>query len=356
MRGLLSPLIKLVIFLIITAFATYVLGATISNQAYGSTKSYHAVFCDVAGLSNGDDVRIAGVRVGTVSGIKLFKADQPACQRQGAVATRYLAKISFSVVSSRPLPVSTLAKLRYRNLVGQRYLDLEQGPGDPNNLLKPGSTIPVDQTTPALDLTALFNGFQPLFQGLDATQINALSQEIIQALQGESGSFDLLLSNLADLTNSIANKDAVVGQVVDNLSSVLSAIASRDSELSNLILQLQRFISGLAQDRTSIGNSIDSINNLATSTTGLLTQIRAPLAKDITDLSALTANLNKGSSTVAAFLQQLPNTVAALVRTGSYGSWFNFYLCSVSADIKLPNGGILPIHVAQQPNAARCRG
>ena len=129
-----------------------------------------------------------------------------------------------------------------------------------------GGTIPVTQTHPALDLTYLFNGFQPLFQGLNATQINNLSGEVIQTLQGEGGSLELLLTNLADLTNSIADKDQVIGDVVDNLASVLTAIGDRDTELSNLIVNLQQFISGLSQDRTTIGNSIDSINALATNT------------------------------------------------------------------------------------------
>jgi phospholipid/cholesterol/gamma-HCH transport system substrate-binding protein len=345
MRGLLSPLIKLVVFLIVTTFATYVLAATISNSSYGSTHTYHAIFTDTAGLANGDDVRIAGVRVGTIEGIKLIK--------NKADNNKWESRVTFSVLSSRPLPTSTIAMLRYRNLVGQRYLALDQGAGDPNAILKPGGTIPVNQTHPALNLTYLFNGFQPLFQGLNATQINNLSTEIVQTLQGEGGSLDLLFANLADLTNTIADKDAVIGSVVDNLTSVLTAIGDRDTELSNLIANLQSFISGLSHDRTAIGNSIDGINNLATTTADLLGKIRAPLAKDITDLTALTANLNAGGSEITSWLQQLPDTVATLIRTGSYGSWFNFFLCSVSADIRLPNGKIIPLPVSR-PVAPRC--
>jgi len=114
MRGLLSPLIKLVIFLIVTAFATYVLGATIANSSFGSTNSYKAIFSDASGVTVGDDVRIAGVRVGSVSGIKVVDHDK--------------AQLTFSVQKSRPLPTSVEATLRYRNLVGQRYLDIAQGP------------------------------------------------------------------------------------------------------------------------------------------------------------------------------------------------------------------------------------
>ncbi|MEP7019854.1 MAG: MCE family protein [Pseudonocardiales bacterium] len=341
MRGLLSPLLKLITFLVITSFATYVLAATIANTSYGSTTTYQANFQDVNGLQLGDDVRVAGVRVGSVTNIKIVDHNR--------------ARVAFTVQKSRPLPKSTEAHLRYRNLIGQRYLDIEQGGGNANDLLKKNDIIPETQTFPALDLTALFQGFKPLFQGLNATQINKLSTEIIQTLQGEGGSFELLLGNLGDLTNAIADKDQVIGSVVDNLSSVLIAVGSRDAELSNLILQLQQFVTGLAQDRTVIGNSITSINDLTTSTASLLSQIRAPLAKDIVDLTALTGVLNKNSDTVKFVVQQLPGTVATLIRTASYGSWFNFYLCTLSGTITLPGNNVIKIPVSKNP-APRCQG
>ena len=189
----------------------------------------------------------------------------------------------------------------------------------------------------------LFAGFQPLTQGLDATTLNNLSLEIIKTLQGEGGSLQTLLANLADITNALADKDQVIGDVVDNLSEVLTAVGNRDQELSQLIVQLQKFVSGLAQDRKTIGNAIVGINGLATSTAGLLKNVRAPLAKDVKDLTGVVANLNANSDSTSYVLQQLPPTVAGLIRTASYGSWFNFYLCAVSGQIKLPGLITVPL-------------
>jgi phospholipid/cholesterol/gamma-HCH transport system substrate-binding protein len=340
MRGLLSPLIKLVVFLIVTSFAFYVLAITIANTGSGSVNSYKAEFTDASGLNAGDDVRIAGVRVGTVNAVKLVNHDT--------------AEVAFTVLKSRPLPSSTIARIRFRNLIGQRYLDIAQGAGDSNSTLPNQAVLPVSQTENALDLTVLFAGFKPLFQGLNADQINQLSGEIIMALQGEGGSVELLMGNLADLTNSLADKDQVIGSVIDNLSSVLSAIGSHDAELSDLIVQLQGFISGLAQDRTTIGTAIDGINALSTSTAGLLSNIRTPLAKDITDLSALTGLLDRNKPQLQYILQHLPNTLGVLVRTGSYGSWFNFYLCTINGAISLPGNATINIPL-QHSKAARCQ-
>jgi phospholipid/cholesterol/gamma-HCH transport system substrate-binding protein len=336
MRGFVAPLIKLVIFLVITAIATYVLGATIANSSFGSTRTYSANFNDVTGLQLGDDVRIAGVRVGTVTDISIEKA-----------SAKYhyagYAHVSFTVQKSDPLPASAVVNLRYRNLVGQRYLDVEQGPGDPNKLLNPDTTIcgspdPTNcpNTHPAVDLTVLFNGFGPLVQGLSAPQINKLSYEFIQTLQGEGGALESLLSTVADLTNSLADKDQVIGSVIDNLTGVLTAVGQRDGELSDLIVQLKDFFTGLAKDRNTIGNAIVGVNKLASNTADLLAHVRGPFAADVKSITGLVDQLNQQSGTLKFVIQQLPPTVGALIRTASYGSWFNFYLCEASGTLVLP--------------------
>jgi phospholipid/cholesterol/gamma-HCH transport system substrate-binding protein len=350
MRGVVAPLVKLVVFLVLTSFATYVLAVTITNTSYGATRSYKAQFTDISGLNLGDDVRIAGVRVGTVTGIHITKKDGG---RSKSVAT-----VDFTVQKSRTLPASVTATIRYRNLIGQRYVDIAQGPGRTGKVLEAGDTI--TNTAPAVDLTVLFQGFKPLTEGLDSSAVNKLSLDVINALQGEGGALASLFSTLGDLTNSLADKDAVIGDLIDNLSGVLTAVGNRDEELSQLIIQLRSFVSGLAKDRTTIGNAIDGINGLATSTAGLLTKVRQPLAEDVKDLTPLLANLNDNSSSLTYVIQQLPPTVGGLIRTASYGSWFNFYLCSVSGNLTIGSGAtainLLPPSVNLGGNTqARCK-
>ena len=210
MRGLLAPLIKLIAFLVVTAMATYVLAATIANTSSGSTTTYYALFHDATGLLPGDDVRVSGVRVGSIADIKL--------EREPGTRTRPPRRSwpgsSSPVAKSRSLSTWTQAKLRFRNLVGQRYLAIEEGseiPGVSQVTLRSKATIPLSQTTDALDLSTLFAGFKPLFQGLDPSEINDLSMEIIQTLQGEGGTVDTLLQQTAQLTTAIADKDQVIG-------------------------------------------------------------------------------------------------------------------------------------------------
>jgi phospholipid/cholesterol/gamma-HCH transport system substrate-binding protein len=323
-----GALIKLIIFMIVTSFLTFVLAATIGNLPGGKTTKYHARFTDVTGLLPGNEVRIAGVKVGSVAGIAL-KGDQ--------------ADVTVRMEGGHRITEGNTIQVRYRNLVGERYLAIVEGVGS-STPMKPGSTVPVERTEPALDLTVLFNGFRPLFQALDPKTINDVSFEIIQTLQGEGGTVDTLLARTASLTNTLADKDAVIGRVVDNLTSVLATVDARDTELSNLVIQLRRLSQGFAQDRTQIGDSIAGIGDLTDATAGLLAGIRPSLRTDITNLGSLAANLDTGKAEIDGVLQRLPEKLNRIVATASYGGWFNFYLCGVDVSgVQLVN------------SAARCQ-
>jgi phospholipid/cholesterol/gamma-HCH transport system substrate-binding protein len=314
-KSLAGPLAKGIAFAVVTVIATAALGITIANTDVGDTTDYFAVFTDVTSLNVGDDVRIAGVRVGQVERI--------------SVTRQRLAEVEFNVSAGRQLPAAVTATIKYRNLVGQRYIALDQGSGQLGSL-PPGGTIQLADTHPALDLTDLFNGFQPLFQALSPGDVNQLSDEIVQVLQGEGGTVDGLVAHTASLTTTLAGRDQVIGQVIDNLNSVLDTVNSRGGELSDLVTTLQQLVSGLAADRKPIGEAISGIGDLTDSTANLLQLGRAPLKQDIAALGTLSGNLAQNPATLNTFLKNLPVKFQKIGTIASYGSWLNFYLCSAT--------------------------
>ncbi|MEQ4204982.1 MCE family protein [Actinopolymorpha sp. B9G3] len=353
---------KLVVFVVVTTLATALLALTIANVGLGGTEEYKAVFTDVTGVEKGDDVRIAGVRVGEVRDIEVLDAgrDAGASGAAGGEASESagsaggpLAELTFTVDADQSLSRSTQAALRFRNLVGQRYLALSEGAGSAAPL-PAGGTIPVSQTQPALDLTVLFDGFKPLFAALSPQDVNKLAYEIIQVLQGEAGTVESLLAHTASLTTTLADKDKVLGDLIDNLNVVLATVADRDQKLTQLIFELQRFVSGLAADREAIGDSLGSIVALNEQTAGLLEDSRGDLKTDIAELGKIAGTLEDNGPIVERTLQNMPPKLTALTRTATYGSWFNFYLCDFDGRVVLPTGQELPragLHV----DAARCQ-
>ncbi|MGB0101310.1 MAG: MlaD family protein [Nocardioides sp.] len=332
-----GDLTKLLIFMLVTILATGVLVVTIGNITFSAKSEYRAEFVDATGVVKGDDVRIAGVKVGTVKGVE--------------IVDRTRALVTFSVQESTPLSRATHASIRYRNLVGQRYIALDDAIGDSGEL-EAGETIPVAQTTPALDLTVLFNGFKPLFQALSPADINQLSYEIVQVFQGEGGTLEGLLASTASVTTTLASRDQVIGQLIDNLNEVLDHIGDRDEQLSRLITTFRTFVGGLKDDRRAILGSLDDISALSVETASLVSGIRKPFVSDIKQLRRVAGNLDKGKAELDRALQVLPIKLNKVGRTATYGSWFNFYLCNFKGRVRLPGGRSVPVHY--KTGGARC--
>jgi phospholipid/cholesterol/gamma-HCH transport system substrate-binding protein len=331
-----ADLTKLVIFMLVTTVATGVLVATIGNLTFGGSTTYKAVFADATGVNKGDDIRVAGVKVGTV--------------REVAITDRTRALITFSVDESTSVTEATHATIKYRNLVGQRYIALTQEVGSTHKLAE-GTTIPIARTAPALDLTVLFNGFKPLFQALSPSDINQLSYEIVQVFQGEGGTLESLLAHTASVTSTLADRDEVISDLIDNLSEVLDHVADRDQQLNQLITTFRQFVGGLNSDREAILGSLDQISELSVQTASLVKGIRSPLVDDIANLRKLTANIQRNRGELDRALQVLPIKLTKVGRTAIYGSWFNFYLCQFQGKVKLPG---LTVPVSYSTGSARC--
>ena len=328
---------KLIIFIVVTTLATGVLVVTIGNLSFGGSKEYKAEFVDATGVVKGDDIRIAGVKVGVVKNVE--------------IVDRTRAMVTFSVQDETPLSKATHAAIRYRNLVGQRYISLDNEVGDTAQL-HDGDTIPVSQTSPALDLTVLFNGFKPLFQALSPEDINKLSYEIVQVFQGEGGTLEGLLAHTASVTNTLASRDQLIGSLIDNLNEVLDHVGDRDRQLTQLIETFRTFVAGLKNDRQAILGSLDQVSQLSVQTADLVSGIRSPFVEDVKQLRSVAGNLDRGKGELDRALQVLPIKLNKVGRTAAYGSWFNFYLCAFKGEVHLPGGKSLPVNY--KTGSARC--
>ena len=333
MRGLLDKktsidLVKLLVFVVVTSLATTVLVVTIGNLGFGSSRQYRAEFTDATGVTKGDDIRVAGVRVGTVSDVE--------------IVDRTRALVTFSVDEDTSVNGGTNAAIRYRNLVGQRYISLTQEVGDTRRL-PPNSTIPVSRTRPALDLTVLFNGFKPLFQALSPEDVNQLSYELIQVFQGEGGTLEGLLAHTASVPSTLADRDEVIGELIDNLSLVLDHVADRDKQLTRLIQSFRTLVGGLKKDRNAILGSLEDVSTLSVETASLIDGIREPLVTDIKQLRTVAGNIDKNKAELDRALQVLPIKLDKIGRTAIYGSFFNFYLCEFQGRVNLPDNVSLPV-------------
>ncbi|MCL2582104.1 MAG: MCE family protein [Streptosporangiales bacterium] len=320
MRGL---LVKVGALLLATLVLAGVLVVVFDNLQDQPQHTYRALFTNVTGLRAGDNVRAAGVVVGRVGSVTLQPDDQ--------------ALVTFTAATDVSVTRATTLAVRYADLIGNRYLEVDQ-PQARAAAVAPGAVIPESRTQPALSLDALFNGFQPLFQGLQPAQVNQLSGELISVMQGEGGTINQLLTSIGSLTSSVADRDKLIGDVVKNLNAVLSTVSSHDRQLSSFITRLQQLVSGLAADRTTIGNSVTGIANVSGTLAGLLRGARPDLAGTVSAADRLATTLNSSRGQIYSDLQIIPREDQRIGRQGLYGSFFNFYLCSVTLRVTGPSG------------------
>lgn len=315
-----SILVKLAVFAAVAVVLGVMEFNTLTEPHVGTTHSYHAIFGGtdgVSGLRTGDSVRASGVPVGKVTNERLVDATH--------------VEVTFTANDNQQLTSNTWAVVRYANLLGQRFLALTQS-GAGGSPLRAGATIPQRQTQPALSLTALFNGFRPLFSGLSPQQVNDLSNEIVGVLQGQGAGINDLISKTADLTANIAQRDQTFNQVVDSLSSLLSTVAAHDDSLAATVTSLHQLTTALQADGPGILDSLTSVDSLVGSVGGLFAKLENHnLPGDIADLNAYVGTLAGNSGTLNRLIDGFVSAFGDFSRVSQNGNWANVYPCNVYA-------------------------
>ena len=328
MRGTGRALTRVVLFTAMCLVFMFVLITVFGQFRFDPSTTYSAVFSNVSGLKGGNFVRIAGVEVGKVRNMTLHK--------DGTVT------VEFAIDKNLTLTQGTKAAVRYENLIGDRYLSLEEGAGSVHKL-QPGQTIPLERTSPALDIDALLGGFRPLFRALDPDQVNALSSELLRVFQGQGGTIASVLSHTSALTSTLAGRDQLIGDVIKNLHTVLATFAARDDQFSEGLDKLSQLAQGLADRRTDIATATAHINAAAGSVADLLTHARQPIRDTVTQADRVSGQIMADHEYVDELLKTLPDAYQVLARQGLYGDYFGFYLCD--AVLKLNGKGGQPVFV-----------
>jgi phospholipid/cholesterol/gamma-HCH transport system substrate-binding protein len=338
LRSISGLLWRLAALLVVCSLGIGALIATYGQLRFSATKTYSAVFDTVSGLKNGNFVRIAGVEVGKVQGVTITDDAK--------------AVVTFSADNSVVLTQGTKAVIRYDDLIGGRFLALEQGAG-PVKILPPGGTIPLDRTAPALDLDALIGGFRPLFRALDPDQVNALSGQLIAAFQGQGPTIGSILTQTAALTNTLADRDELIGQVVVNLNTVLGSLGDRSDKFGEAIDSLTGLIHGLEERDHDISNAVAYSNASAATIADLLTRARPPLQKTIQQTDRTAAAVLAEHDYFDNLLSTLPDAYRVLGRQALNGDFFSFYLCDIALKVNGKGGQPVYIKIAGQ-DSGRC--
>jgi phospholipid/cholesterol/gamma-HCH transport system substrate-binding protein len=327
-KSITGTVARVALFTAICLVFMFALVTVFGQFRFDSRIAYSAVFSNVSGLKGGNFVRIAGVEIGKVEDLTLNK--------DGTVT------VDFAIDKGLKLTEGTEAAVRYENLIGDRYLSLDEGPGSVR-LLQPGETIPLTRTSPALDVDALIGGFRPLFRALDPDQVNALSGSLLNVFQGQGGTVASVLAQTSALTTTLAGRDHLIGQVITNLNAALGTFAARDDQFSDGLDKLSLLAQGLADRKTDITTGLAYINAAAGSVADLLTDARQPIKDTVQQTDRFAGQVEADHAYVDNLVKTLPDAYQILARQGLYGDYFGFYLCD--AVLKVNGKGGQPVFV-----------
>ncbi|MGV0790294.1 MCE family protein [Mycolicibacterium sp. XJ1819] len=334
-------LLNVSIFTIAMLMVAVMLVVVFGEFRFASEKGYHATFMDASRLKAGQDVRIAGVPVGTVNAVKLNSDNT--------------VDVSFDVNSRYQMYTSTRAVVRYENLVGDRYLEITSGPGELRKL-PPGATIPKENTQPALDLDALLGGLRPVLKGLDGQKVNEVSNAVIELLQGQGGALTNLLSTTSAFTQNLAARDQLIGDVITNLNTVLATVDEKGEQFDASVDRLQKLLTGLAEGRDPIAGAIGPLASAENNLTDMLAQSRRPIQGVLENVRPMAQRLDERKADVNKVIEPLAENYLRLNALGAYGSFFNIFYCSTRLKINGPAGSdiLIPVGGPPDPSKGRC--
>jgi phospholipid/cholesterol/gamma-HCH transport system substrate-binding protein len=287
----------------------------------GGGDTYTAAFTESGGLKADDPVRIAGVRVGKVTDIKL-DGDH--------------VQVTFNVKTDSEFGSETGAAIRINTLLGAMYLALEPaGPGQ----LEAGKEIPVERTTSPYDVVEAFSGLADTADQIDTDQLAASLTTLADLTRNTPEEFQAALSGVSRLSSNIADKSDRINLLLQNLERVSSVLNDRDEDIIALMKDSDTLFQALVQRREAVHDLLVSTSTLSQELTALIRQSRDDLKPALTQLDDVVGILNKNEENLDNSLRLMAPFYRVFTNTLGSGPWFDTYIQNLPPAPDLANGG-----------------
>ncbi|GAA4540135.1 MCE family protein [Amycolatopsis samaneae] len=281
-----------------------------SLPVIGGGTTYSASFAEAAGLQKDNDVRIAGVKVGKVSDIKLDGAN---------------VKVSFKVKDAW-IGDKTNAAIKIKTVLGQKYLALDpQGQGTQN----PSATIPRDRTMSPFDVLDAFRGLSTTVDNIDTSQLAKSFDAISQTFANTPKDVKGALSGLSRLSDTIASRDQQLSNLLANTRQVSQTLVDRDTEVQKLLGDGNKLLDEISRRESAISALLEGSKKLATQLQGLVDDNNKQLDPVLTQLDQLTSMLQRNQDSLAQGIAKFAPFIRVFTNTVGNGHWFDNYICGL---------------------------
>jgi phospholipid/cholesterol/gamma-HCH transport system substrate-binding protein len=297
----------------LTLLAVLVVGTfQLSKVPLLGDTAYSAAFRDASGLAPGNEVRVAGVKVGTVTDVGLAtKAAVP------------YVRISFRVSGDVALGEATEAHIRIKTVLGQKYLAIEPaGPGR----LPGGSEIPIEHTTSPFDVLQAFKGLAAEVGQIDSAQLAQSFTVLATAFADTPADISTSLASLARISQAMGSRDAELRTLLDHARAVSTVVAERNDELQKLITDSNLLLGELSRRRDAIDILLKATDRLAVQLTGLVSDNQAKLGPALAQLHGVVTLLQAHRDGIVHTLNSLGPFLTRAANVAGNGRWVDVYV------------------------------
>lgn len=306
---------KLAIFTAFTILVTFWLASVIGKLApFDNTFLVNAVFSDATGILNGDPVTVAGVNVGKVTSFEVEGGE---------------AIVSMELDGDLELPNNVQIEIKYRNLLGQRLINILEPDSSSSTLLEDGDTIPVTQTKPALDLSIVFDNLRPLIQSTNPEDINTVARAVLAIFKGREGDLAGILGDVGEITQTLADRDQRLARLVGDLDDVTKILNGQSTNIKTSLDQFSEFLESVSDMTPSLDRAVVQLDEASRRFGSLISRNRTNLDQELSDLSVVLGIVDDNLGPLAKIAQNLKEVLLATARTQTYGKWWNLYVVNL---------------------------
>jgi phospholipid/cholesterol/gamma-HCH transport system substrate-binding protein len=276
----------------------------------GTGTTYSAYFSEAAGLADGNEVQIAGVKVGEVSTVALAGNQ---------------VRVRFKVRDVR-LGDQTKAAIGIKTLLGEKYLALEpNGPGSQD----PGETIPRTRTTTPFDVNAALGELSTTVNNLDTVKLAESFRVVAETFKDTPEHMRGALDGLSALSKTISSRDKALAELLANTSQVSRTLADRNDQIVKLIADGNLLLAEIQRRKEAINQLLKGTTALANELRGLVADNRTQLKPVLQQLEKVTSLLQRNQDNLSRGLAALAPFVRISTNTTGNGRWFEGYLCGL---------------------------
>ncbi len=302
MKSIRSTIVKIAIFTVVMLLGLYLTMMALTRPVQGKLDTYHGLFTDVSGLKVGDDVRLLGVQVGKVKSVGIHQSSD---HRETD------AQVDFTVLDSHRLPSGTKIAIRYQNLTGSRYVDLQTPSQPTGSQIEPGTTFPQSETVASFDITSVFNGLKPVLATLAPDDINHLAQSILSVVQGNGEGIGPVLESVDKLVTVSNDRQTILTTLITNLGQISQQIDGNSPGLVRVLSDLDVLSRTLAAQTDSMREWSDKTSGVVSRTNALFAALGlTPNTNPALD--AVIANAMPTAESIVDILADIPGLISLL--------------------------------------------